>query len=189
MNELEQVLTEIWTALQTGVSDRRHGFHHPVMSTIGLNQIPRSRVVILRSADSATKTMRFNTDVRTEKWHELQLNSAISLSFYDEERRTQIRTEGTASLHKDDALTLAAWKLAQRMSRAAYATTPSPGTILAKPDDFTLPHSDDEIAAGYENFGLVVVKVKTFEWLFLRAGGHRRARFDLDNQQVQWLVP
>jgi 3-hydroxyisobutyrate dehydrogenase len=27
------------------------------------------------------------------------------------------------------------------------------------------------------------------EWLYLAAKGHRRARFDIENNKEQWLVP
>jgi len=32
-------------------------------------------------------------------------------------------------------------------------------------------------------------KIKSIEWLYLAAKGHRRARFELDNNKEYWLVP
>ena len=42
---------------------------------------------------------------------------------------------------------------------------------------------------GYENFTVIQCKIKSIEWLFLAANGHRRARFELDNNKAYWLVP
>ena len=33
------------------------------------------------------------------------------------------------------------------------------------------------------------VKIKTMEWLYLAAKGHRRAKFNLENNKDTWLVP
>ena len=32
-------------------------------------------------------------------------------------------------------------------------------------------------------------KIKTIEWLYLAAKGHRRARFEVNNNKEYWLVP
>ena len=42
---------------------------------------------------------------------------------------------------------------------------------------------------GYKNFTVIQCKVKSIEWLYLAAKGHRRARFDLENNKDYWLVP
>ena len=42
---------------------------------------------------------------------------------------------------------------------------------------------------GYKNFTVIQCKIKSMEWLFLAAKGHRRARFDLINNKENWLVP
>ena len=42
---------------------------------------------------------------------------------------------------------------------------------------------------GYKNFTVIQYKIKSIEWLFLAAKGHRRARFELDNNKEYWLVP
>ena len=42
---------------------------------------------------------------------------------------------------------------------------------------------------GYKNFTVIQCKIKTIEWLYLAAKGHRRARFEVDNKKEYWLVP
>jgi 3-hydroxyisobutyrate dehydrogenase len=36
---------------------------------------------------------------------------------------------------------------------------------------------------------VIKCKIKSIEWLYLAAKGHRRARFDLVNNNNAWLVP
>ena len=51
--------------------------------------------------------------------------------------------------------------------------------------DYTKEQSEE----GYKNFTVIQCKIKTIEWLYLAAKGHRRARFDIDNSKDTWLVP
>jgi len=42
---------------------------------------------------------------------------------------------------------------------------------------------------GYKNFTVIKCKIKSIEWLYLAAKGHRRAKFDLETNKNVWLVP
>jgi pyridoxamine 5'-phosphate oxidase len=189
ITDLDTALSSCWTLLGRGVADRRHGFHHPVVANVSIEGRPRARVVVLRQAERTAKTLRFHTDVRSQKWEELKQVSGVAVSLYDEAARVQIKIEGRAALHCDDAIADAAWASSQKMSRVCYGTTPSPGTAVGKGNGFELPSEDAEIAAGRANFGAVVIHIEKLEWLFLRVGGHRRAHFDFQSQTAQWLVP
>ena len=47
----------------------------------------------------------------------------------------------------------------------------------------------EESEKGYKNFTVIQCKIKSIEWLYLAAKGHRRAKFDLENDKNTWLVP
>ena len=55
----------------------------------------------------------------------------------------------------------------------------------------------EESEKGYENFTVIQCKIKSFEWLYLAAKGHRRAKFEFANNlgsettfiKKTWLVP
>ena len=51
--------------------------------------------------------------------------------------------------------------------------------------DYTMEQSEE----GYKNFTVIQCKIKSVEWLYLAAKGHRRAKFDIENKQVSWMVP
>mgnify|MGYP001416282678 CR=1 FL=1 len=42
---------------------------------------------------------------------------------------------------------------------------------------------------GYENFTVIKCNIKSIEWLYLAAKGHRRAIFNFENKKNSWLVP
>ena len=42
---------------------------------------------------------------------------------------------------------------------------------------------------GIKILPLFNVKIKSIEWLYLAAKGHRRAKFDLETNKDTWLVP
>lgn len=187
--DLAEILQQCWHHLQQGSKDRRSGFHFPVVSTVDLSGKPRGRVVILRESNAEQRFLRFNADLRTEKWPELTKQPAISLTLYDEKERVQLRVEGTASLHSGDEVSKSAWQNSQRMSRIGYGSVPGPGAQLRTANDYVLPTSDEEIELGIKNFGTIVVYVETMEWLYLKAGGNCRAMFDLRVHSAQWLAP
>jgi pyridoxamine 5'-phosphate oxidase len=180
---------QIWQLLQRGVADRKHGFHHPTVATIGLDGRPKSRVMILRKAIHAEKSLRLHADVRTQKWPELEKRPAISLALYDVTNRVQLRVEGEAALYNQDDVARAAWIGSQPMSRVGYGSIPGPGEMIEEPDQFVLPKDPEMTEAGYVNFGTIIVNVQSIEWLLLKQGQNRRAKFDLVEQTARWVVP
>lgn len=189
-DDLGATLSEAWRLLARGVADRRHGFHHPVLATSGIDGRPRARTVILRGVDAAARTLRFHTDARSEKVAEMAREERVALHFYDGGAKAQVRIEGSATIHADDAVADAAWAGSRPLSRACYGTEPAPGLAIAAAQAFTLP-PEGETDAGRANFRAVVVRAECLEWLWLAHGGHRRALFPFGTAtaQAQWLVP
>lgn len=189
--DLHALQSDLFALLARAVKDRRSPMHTPVIATQGLDGFIKARVVVLRAFDSAALTLRFHTDRRSAKVKELAANPHLSFAFYDAGARVQIRVEGTANVHQQDAIADAAWTASLRMSRICYGVVPGPGQALAGPDDFVLPSENDQIAAGRDNFCAVLCTMDRIEYLFLRHEGHRRARFARqgDGWMADWLAP
>lgn len=174
-------------------ADRRAPMHTPSVATLGLDGRPRARVVVLRAFDAAGRTLRFHTDRRSEKFHELVADPRIAILFYDVGLKVQIRVEGYATLHHGDEVADMAWQQSQSMSRHCYATTPDPGAVILEAGAFQIPKgrilSDD----GKPNFVAVVTQFDRLEWLWLGSDGHRRARYIWRAEEAEpsseWLVP
>ena len=76
----------------------------------------------------------------------------------------------------------------QHISRRCYLTDSPPSQhlkiqsgMISKLEDFdyTMEQSEE----GYKNFTVIKCKIKSIEWLYLAAKGHRRAKFDLETNK------
>ena len=189
------VLEQVWGLLAEGQRLRHSPFHQAVLATTAPRG-PSARYVVLRQVDRERGVLGFHTDRRSEKWTELERDPRVSLCFFGQ--NVQVRAEGRAVLHHDDAVAELAWKRTGLMSRRCYLASPAPGSVVAQPESGLPPHlskdrpNEAESAAGRANFAVVTVPLQRLEWLHLAFEGHRRARFSrvgLGPWRGGWLVP
>ena len=180
--------TFAWALLERGVKDRRSPFHTPALATVASNGSPEIRTVVLRACESRVRCLRFNTDARSAKIEEIQLQPLAALHFYDSRLKIQLRVRAKLERLKDQAYH-AAWNNTRPMSRECYQVTQVPGSPLPAPADvvFDAAATND----GADHFAPVMAHVRQIEWLYLAARGHRRALFDFTGPQPRhsWLVP
>ena len=134
-------------------------------------------------------------DLRSPKVDILKKNNKASLLFYDKEEKIQLRVKVDCEINNQNLITEESWKKTQHISRRCYLTDDPPGTISGDPTsgmisklenfDYTMEQSED----GYKNFTVIQCNIKSIEWLYLAAKGHRRAKFDYYNKSESWLVP
>ncbi|MEI6161053.1 MAG: pyridoxamine 5'-phosphate oxidase family protein [Roseococcus sp.] len=185
-DDLAAVRSAAFALLARGVTDRRSPVHTPTLASIGLDGTPRARTLVLRGFDATARSLRLHSDRRSEKFAELTQDPRCALHAYDAAAQVQIRLEGIASLHTDDAVAEAAWQASQPFSRMCYAIEPGPGVAIAAPQ----PAPQDAVA-GRAHFGVILLHMHSLEWLWLSAEGHRRARLDWlpGEERATWLVP
>ena len=192
VEKLDEALAEAWRLLARGVADRRSPFHTICVANVDAAGMPSVRTVVLRGVDVPARSLRFHTDLRSQKAADLARDPRIAVHGYDAGAKVQIRVTGRASIHSEDAIADAAWNGSREFSRICYGVVPGPGVLLGSGGDFALPEADTEIAAGRSNFAAVLVRVERLEWLYLAHSGHRRAAFTWDAEgraQPSWLVP
>jgi pyridoxamine 5'-phosphate oxidase len=185
-DDLAAARAEAFALLARGVADRRHPFHTPTLATLGLDGAPRARTLVLRGFDAAGRTLRLHSDARSGKVGELSRDPRACLHLYDSGAQVQIRLEGRASVHREDGTAEAAWANSRPFSRMCYAIVPAPGTPVATP-----PPAPRDEAGGRAHFAALTLTFARMEWLWLAAGGHRRARFTWtpEGEEATWLVP
>jgi hypothetical protein len=192
-DDLEAALADALRRLAEAVTNRRSAFHTPTLGTVGRGDArPRLRTVVLRGFDSAAPSLRFHTDRRSEKFEELRSDPQVGMHFYDAAAKLQLRFDGWARLHTEDAVADAAWAASRVASRQCYGIEPGPGQAIRSGGDYTMPAINDEaVAVGRKHFCAVTVAVANLEWLHLAASGHRRASFDwtIDGWSKRWLAP
>lgn len=175
MEDLRDELAGVWDVLRDGAARRKSGFHTFALATVAPDGTPDARTVILRGADAETRTLTFNSDIRSPKFRQLRENPNVVAVFYSVEDKLQIRVRGLAEIHHDDPVAAVRWEKTPRMARETYCTPHAPGAIL--PDNPTdAPAIPLPLTDAYQNFALVIIRVAEIEWLFLSAAGHRRAR-------------
>ena len=190
----EEIQNKYWSMLNDAVKNRASSFRIPVFACAFQNEVD-GRIVVLRKSDRSNNLLQFHTDIRSPKVKILKKNSFGSLLFYDKEEKIQLRVKIDCEINNQNSITEASWKKTQHISRRCYLTDSAPGTKSAEPTsgmisqledfDYTMEQSEE----GYKNFTVIKCKIKSIEWLYLAAKGHRRAKFDIENNINTWLVP
>ena len=190
-NEIEK---KIWDLLTNSISDRNSEFRTPVF-ICGNNSDLDGRVVVLRKANQQNNFIQYHSDIRSSKIEKIKKNSNCSILFYGKQEKIQLRLKAECTVHFNDEITKESWVNTGHISRKCYLVTNGPGTESETPtsglngkfDNFD--YTKEESEAGYKNFCVIRCKIKSIEWLYLAAKGHRRALFDLENNKKNWLVP
>ena len=191
---LEEIQNKYWSMLDDAVTNRGSPFRIPVFMCANQDEID-GRIVVLRKSDRKNNLLQFHTDFRSPKVKILKKNNKASLLFYDKEEKIQLRVKVDCEINNRNSTTEESWKKTQHISRRCYLTDSPPGTISENPTsgmisqledfDYTMEQSEE----GYKNFTVIKCKIKSAEWLYLAAKGHRRAKFDFENNKNSWLVP
>ena len=191
-NEIEK---KLWSLLIRAVNDRSSEFRTPVFICGDKNSLD-GRVVVLRKVDEKNISLQFHSDIRSTKIDIIKKNPNSSLLFYGKKEKIQLRMKVESNLHYNDEITKESWDKTGHISRKCYLVTDGPGTKSEKPTsglnnkfdnfDFTKEESEE----GYKNFCVIKCKIKSIEWLYLAAKGHRRALIEFQgSKKFTWLIP
>jgi len=193
-DNLEEIQNKYWSMLDDAVTNRGSQFRIPVFICTHQDEVD-GRIVVLRKSDRENSVLQFHTDLRSPKVEIIKKNNKASLLFYDKEEKIQLRVKVECEINNQNSITEESWKKTQHISRRCYLTDSPPGTSSENPTsgmiskledfDYTMEQSEE----GYKNFSVIKCKIKSVEWLYLAAKGHRRAKFDLENAKDEWLVP
>jgi pyridoxine/pyridoxamine 5'-phosphate oxidase len=197
-DSLSNTLSDLWNELGRGVVDRRHGFHVPVLATVGVDGAPQARAVVLRRVLRDSCEIHCHTDLRSGKVAEIRADPRVAWHFYDEGRKLQLRIVAHAEVVSDGSRSDEAWARSAVTSRRCYLAPRAPGSVCDAPSP-NLPEgvrdrrpTEEETLPGRANFALVVTRVTAIDWLFLASEGHQRARFSRDADGAwkgAWLEP
>jgi len=180
--------------LENAVTDRSSPFRIPVFICGDQSDLD-GRIVVLRKADIKNNLVQFHSDIRSDKIEKLKKSSKAALIFYDKEEKIQVRLKVECIINYNNNVTKESWSKTQHISRKCYLVDNGPGTESDTPTSGLKPELDnfeftiEQSEEGYKNFTVIQCKIKSIEWLYLAAKGHRRARFDLENNKENWLVP
>ncbi len=184
--EKEIFFDDMWGELLRGKADSKHAFRYVTLTTIGAENWPSTRTVVLRDVDKETQSLYFFTDKRSTKIKEIESNNKVSLLFYNHKKKLQLRVSGKAVLHTDNKISEQYFEHVRQTDLKDYRTINPPGTALSngKPEYY-----NKEKAA--EHFMVIQIKAKKIDYLKLDREAHQRILFELnqENWQSTTLVP
>ena len=190
----KEIKKKIWSMLENAVTDRSSPFRIPIF-ICGDQSDFDGRIVVLRKADNKNSLVQFHSDIRSDKIEKLKKNSKAAMLFYDKEEKIQVRLKIECIVNHNNNVTKESWSKTQHISRKCYLVDNGPGTESDNPTSGLKPELDnfeftmEQSEEGYKNFAVIKCKIKSIEWLYLAAKGHRRAIFDFENSKNNWLVP
>jgi pyridoxamine 5'-phosphate oxidase len=193
---LDGVLNEVWSMLKRGATHFNDPFHRAVLGTVG-GHGSSLRMVILREVILADRILVCHTDARAAKAQEITESDTASWLFYHPKKKIQLRIAGRAKLHTEDRFADGQWEATGVASRFNYGTTEHPGTPIDQPSsglpDFLLNKVQSAMKSESvrKNFMAISCGIDSVDWLRLSTVGHRRARFEWDENGLKatWLVP
>ena len=192
--DFKEIKKKIWSMLDDAVTNRSSQFRIPVF-VCGDQKDFDGRIVVLRKSDQSNNLVQFHSDIRSNKIIKLKNNKNASMLFYDKEEKIQVRLKVECIINHSNEITKESWSKTGHISRKCYLVENGPGSESPAPTSGLKPELDnfeftmEQSEEGYKNFTVIQCKIKTIEWLYLAAKGHRRARFELDNNKEYWLVP
>ena len=192
--DFTEIKKKIWSMLDDAVTNRSSQFRIPTF-ICGHNNDIDGRIVVLRKSDQQNNLVQFHSDIRSDKIQLLKNNPNAALLFYDKDEKIQVRLKVSCIINHKNDITRKSWEKTQHISRKCYLVDNGPGTESDVPTSGLKPELDnfdytkEQSEEGYKNFTVIKCKIKSIEWLYLAAKGHRRARFEVDNNKEYWLVP
>lgn len=183
-----------WTKLSHAANDPSQSLRLMTVATVDNQGKPSNRTLVLRGADRASGLIWFHTDRRSPKIQHLKAQPHVSALAYDQNDCVQIRLDGPATLHQNDALAQRHWEQASLAVRYAYALPQGPGKPVQHADPkFQSMHSAQQhghVEEGRQNFVVIQVQVEMIDWLQVASTGQRRALLRVDTGwKAQPLTP
>ena len=192
--DFDEIKKKIWLMLDDAITNRGSQFRIPTF-ICGDKSDFDGRIVVLRKTDQQNNIVQFHSDIRSDKIEKLKMNSRAAMLFYDKDEKIQVRLKVQCIVNHNNNITKESWLKTGHMSRKCYLVDNGPGTVSDNPTSGLKPELDnfeftmEQSEVGYKNFTAIQCKIKSMEWLYLAAKGHRRARFDLEKNREFWLIP
>ncbi|WP_231624999.1 flavin-binding protein [Novosphingobium sp. AAP93] len=185
---LDDVLADAARRLAAAARDRKQAMHTPVVGTADGDL----RMMVLRGASADLACLRFHTDLRSPKVALIGEGAPVSVLAYDPDARVQLRMRGVGRIEHAGFVVDAAWSRAAPSSRRCYLAETGPGGMLeaagsAIPEALSRRSPTvDETLPGRSNFALLLVEVRSLDWLRLDHEGGTRARFTRPDASSPW---
>lgn len=182
---LKKAWDSVFGRVREAVTDGSHPFRCLSLATADKFNTPRQRTVVLRDF---VKRWEFTvyTDSRSEKVSEIFENDSVSLLFYDDDSKLQLRVNGRAFVIKEGEDYKRNWDNVGSKSTHSYTSVITPGSEIESPEEAFDWHLE-----GTPNFCLIKIVPNRMEFLQLNGVEHIRSEIIIGNQEkkFRWIAP
>lgn len=193
-----EILNRAFDLIERGIKERHDDFHTPVLVTIGADNLPEARTVVLRKFERDTRNLLCHVDLRSPKVLEIQNNPNTTWLFYHQPEKLQLRIRSRTTIHTDDELANRQWQASQLFSRRCYCGD-APGTLKDAPSsglpaflEDRQPTAEESETMGRKNFAVLQSNINEIEIYELHVRGHRRSLHIFGENgelETRWLTP
>ncbi|MGW6781027.1 pyridoxamine 5'-phosphate oxidase family protein [Brucella pseudogrignonensis] len=183
----EEVLAEVWHRFSRAVTERTR-FTVMQIATIGRDEAPKLRSIVIRCVNKQTASLSFITDRRSPKVREIYENPSVSLLAFDSDTSVQLRMEGLATVIEDEKRKRSVWESLHNHTHILFGSPLVPGTPVSSP--MAVSQIYDPKTA-YEQFCLIEIYLSSIDWLHVGMEPQMRCRFERESERWIgiWLVP
>ena len=102
-SNLRQIEFDAWHGLRDAVKNSESPLRYLTYCTIGVDNAPKARTLVLRAVDTRRRELEFHTDIRSPKWGELEREPKSTVIGFSQYERIQLRFEGRASIYPPES--------------------------------------------------------------------------------------
>lgn len=185
---LKRAEAALWAELANATRDPGHEWRHAVLATVD-GDAADARVVVLREIDRPR--LLFYSDARAGKLLQMRQHPVGTMVFWSRSLNWQLRARVRMQA-LDGGLAVSSRWARLKLTPAAqdYLSPLPPGAewqgrhaeVASRPQPAEPPRGERG------HFAVVEAEVTGLDWLDLRPGGHRRARFEVPGV-ARWLHP
>lgn len=189
--DLSELIEDCWRMLFRPTQDKNSTLRTPAVVTVGMNEKPQARTVVLRKVDKERRLLRFYSDFRAEKISDLQRNPELLWLFYDRKHQIQLRVRSQTEIHHQDELCRQIWDNTPVPQRKNYCTQVPPATPATEATNGLADDWQENTEAHFSNFTVIDSTAFSIDFLFLHPDLQHRARFDWQDERWSgmWIVP
>ena len=183
---LQKAWEKVFNQVKEAATGNSHPFRYVILGTVDLNGTPHQRTVVLRDFDEGS-LFTIYTDSRSGKVSQIEKNDAVSLLFYHDTNRLQLRVAGNASIIRSGNEHARRWKNVGSKHAHSYTSLIPPGDEIDDPETAFNWDTDSS-----ENFCILKIRAKSMEFLQLNGVKHLRGKREInqdENETFNWLAP
>lgn len=197
-HDLVSIDKDVWREFKAACEVRDHDLRYLSLSSLSSDQVPVSRLLVLRGVNAQERQLIFHTDIKSDKWAELTAHRKASILGFSERAGEQYRFNGYAKLLAPNSeINQTEWDKLSLWTKNTYCGGP-PGEETHAPQSGeimkeALPPTPEQLVKGRARFGVILFKADSLDWFQLKRSDNRRAIFSYADQgdirSSNWINP